>query len=503
MARLPFDPTLHFHFIGIGGSGMSGLARILLSAGYSVSGSDLKNSFLTKELESKGAKIFTGHSSQNLGTSDFVIYSSAVPENNPERKQAIKQGILTLSRSDFMNRMIQNYPFRIAITGTHGKTTTSSILAEILLRAKQDPLILLGSTASFIQSNAHYGQGNYAVFEACEAYGSLAHYRPNWIILTNIDWDHRDYFHSLEQLKEEFQNWIQNLASLISYPSEVILFMNADDPYSQELLQKIIKDFPNLQIKILSFGIQRGEYQARYIQYKSTGTQFQIFKKEKENQAGKEQEKEEYLASIDSPLYGEHNVYNVLSAFSLAVNLGNLELNLPFIRESISEYQGSQIRLEFMGKKIKKKNIDQSEETIAISIWRDYAHHPREIRATLSALRQKNQGSDSKILSIFQPHLYSRTKYFYREFAKALTESDEIVLLPIFPAREEPIEGVNSQLILEKIPHTKNVSLFESSESWQELFQYLSQKKWQEDWTILLLGAGDIHDYVPQILSAL
>jgi len=456
MDRSISNMAYRYHFIGIGGIGMSGMAQILLNKGFQVSGSDLKKSDATVLLENKGAVIHYTHDAKHIDNTDVIIYSSAVQKDNVEFAEALKQRKIIIPRAELLNSLCGSEA--IAICGTHGKTTTSSILSKILFDAGMDPTILLGGIAPFIASNSYDGRGRYTVFEACEAYGSLHYYYPKMVLINNLDIDHIDYFGTMDAIIEEFRYFIKKI------PYHGALFINSDD----ENLMKLVENYHK---PIVRFGLSDNlnDYTARNIQFQQNETSFDLYNQNKKTD------------NIRYPLAGKHNVYNMLAAISISLYLG---LDIDVIKKSIKEFKNSDRRLQLIA------------EQGDIKLYTDYAHHPTEISATLDSLKQNTV--NNRIISIFQPHLFSRTRHFYKEFALALEKSDYVCLLPVYPAREKEIPGVSSDMIKNEMIRNgfeEKVSNFLSQE---ELSLFLKDFLGQGD-VVITLGAGDINEYTLDI----
>ncbi len=438
---------------------MSGLAKILLESGYEVSGSDIKPTRITEKLADLGASIHIGHSAANIQNSNIVVHSAAIKNENCEYQEAVKHNITLINRSEMLNIIASHY-FAVAVTGTHGKTTTGSILAKILFDYSLDPAIILGGVAPFIESNAYFGKGKYSVYEACEAYGSLHYYKPQSVVITNLDLDHIDYFQSINSLKEEFIDFIKCI------PFYGKLFINGDDPD----LVDIIKNFKK---PVCLFGTKESKLnlKAKNIKYLSSSTNFDL-----------EYDKQ-YIGTISSPLFGEHNVYNALAAIAAALYL---KIDFNSIAKSILTFVNSDRRLQLVGE---KRNV---------KVFNDYAHHPTEVKATLEAMRQFD--NKSRLIAVFQPHLFSRTKMFYKEFANALALSDFTCILPIYPAREKPINGVSADLIAQELKLNYQNSEFKLLSSKNSLLDFLDSFL-QADDVLLLMGAGDIEELGDKIIT--
>lgn len=459
---ISFNRESSFYFIGIGGIGMSGLARILYDQGYKVQGSDIKASDITKKLEKIGITVYIGHNKRNISNDiNYVIYSAAINEENEEFNESLKRNIPLYSRAELLGS-ITKLKKNIAVTGTHGKTTTSSILSKILFDASLDPLIILGGMVPFLNSNSYSGKGDFAIYEACEAYGSLNHYSPDYCIIANLDYDHMDYFDSIEHLKSEIRKFILKVSV------NGMICLNADD---KNLMSCIDND---LKRNYSYYSLENRDdcFNVKDLMYTESGTFFRIFNRTVE------------LCDIKSPLFGIHNVYNFLSAFTMAYNLG---IDVDIIKSSILSFQNSQRRLQLIGQ---YRDID---------FYNDYAHHPKEIEVTLNALKQINKAKE--ITVIFQPHLYSRTQYFYKEFAKSLLIADKIILLPIYPAREKEIKGVNSKMIFDEI-----LSINSKKEIYNlrlEVFYEKHSRFFSKNSSVIFLGAGDINQIASEIVDSL
>ncbi len=319
-----------FHFIGIGGIGMSGLAKILLNTGYKVSGSDKNKSWLTEELIKLGAIINYGHSKDNIEDANVIIYSAAIKEDNVEFKEALLKGIPIINRAEMLSELADPF-YSIAVTGTHGKTTTATILSKILFDSFFEPTIILGGIAPFIQSNSYKGSGNYSVYEACEAYGSLRYYKPSIAIVTNVDMDHFDYFNSIDEVKMEFNHFIKRI------PFYGKIFLNRDDPLSMDIAKDCFKP-----ISFYGINSSDAELRAIDINFKIDSTSFKLL------------HNDSIVGTITYPLYGLHNVYNILSAISAAIYL-----NIDFlsIARSLKGFVNSNEAFSVNWGKKKYKNL--------------------------------------------------------------------------------------------------------------------------------------------------
>ncbi len=436
------------HFVGIGGSGMSGIAEVLLNLGYRVTGSDLKPSDITQRLKRQGAKVMIGHRSDQLpeGT-DIVVVSNAVPDTNPEIIEARERGVPVIPRALILNDLMR-LKQGVAIAGTHGKTTTTSMVAWILSKAGLDPTMVIGGILNNFAQGARMGKGDYFVVEACEAYSSFLHLTPNAVAVTNVDDDHLENYGSRAALDEAFVNFINRV------PFWGVAVINADDPGLQALL-------PRLVGRVVTYGFAaEAELRGRDVVVSAMNQHFMVVRKNRR------------LGRIKLNLPGRFNVQNALAAIGLS-----LELNVPFavIQEALAEFTGVQRRFERKGDYHGAQIVD------------DYAHHPTELEATLQAARSLEP---ARLIAVFQPHLFSRTQRLYKAFARALNLADLVFLADIYPAREQPIPAVSAQLVADQLAldgHTVQAGPM----PWAELVDPI-KKILQPGDMLITLGAGDI-----------
>lgn len=408
------------YFIGIGGISMSGLAEILKSKGFSVSGSDMKSSAVTKHLCDTGIKVHIGHKAENI-TDDIqlVVYTAAIKEDNPELIAAKQKNIKTIDRAHLLGKIMKEYPYSIAIAGTHGKTTTTGMVSDILLCAHTDPTITVGGILPTIQSNTKVGKSSYFIAEACEYCDSFLQFYPLIGIILNIEADHLDYFKNLENIRTSFHGFANNI------PPNGTLIINNQIPQLEELLK-------NISCHIETFGLQGNpNWKAENISHSFDGkNSFDVF------------HNGTFLGRVTLYVPGEHNITNALSAFAAAYTLS---LPVEDIIKGLEQFHGTERRFQKKGEKNGILVID------------DYAHHPTEIKMTLLAAKQKYP--DRKLIAIFKPNTYSRTEAFYREFAEALNIADSTYLTEIDCNREtqEEYPGVSSQLILDLLKNGKMI----------------------------------------------
>ena len=445
------------HFIGIGGIGMSGIAEILINLGYEVSGSDLRESEQTSRLRQMGATIYIGHYSSNIHDYHVVVTSSAIKPNNPEIVEAVNRKIPIIHRSEMLAEIVR-LKHGIGVAGTHGKTTTSSLLAYVLFHGGFNPTSVIGGKVLNFGSNAQVGEGEYIVFEADESDGSFLKLLPTIGVVTNIDADHLDHYKYFEGLKEAFLTYMNNIPF---YGYSVVCI---DDHSIEELLPRVERPY-------VTYGLSAGaDFRAQDLRIVDGRTVYSCYYKE------------EKLGDVTLSLLGEHNVVNSLSVVAVALELG---VPFPLIAEGIARFKGVGRRLEHIG------------EINGITVIDDYGHHPTEVRATLEALKNL----DRRLVVVFQPHRYSRTKLLCDEFGQAFPMADVLMLTEIYAAGEEPMEGVNSELLKEAISRheQKNVDIISS---FDEIPDRIASVIKEGD-IVLTLGAGDIYKAGPMILEKL
>ncbi len=437
----------HYHLIGIGGIGMSGIAKLLLRQGLKVSGSDLKGNKITGELQELGAEIFIGHNPINIQGPDLVIYSSAIGGDNPEIIEAKRKGILLIKRAEALARLMQDEAV-ITVTGSHGKTTTASLVSYLLLKAGLFPTVAVGAVMRNIDTNACLGNGKFFVAEADESDGSFLYYRPKYSIITNIDYEHLDYY-------KDFKNEIAAFGKFINNTEKNGCVFACSDDIN---LKGILKDYNN---KYVLFGLNDGAHiYPRNIEMKHLSSEFDCFYKNK------------FIDRFYLALAGEHNISNALSVIALGLELG---IDLKFIKDALRNYKGAKRRLE-----IKFEDKDYL-------LIDDYAHHPTEIKASLSALKHLES---ARLIAVFQPHRYTRTKLLYEEFSRSFDSADYIIVTDIYPAGEKPQEGVTSELIYDKIKERlpdKQIYLLPREKIAEHILKIIKPHD-----LLVTLGAGDI-----------
>jgi len=399
-----FGKFKELYFVGIGGSGMSGIAEILNNLGYKISGSDISAGDATEHLSNLGIEIFDRHEGNNIGTANVVVISSAVKEDNPEVIEAKRRGIPVIKRAEMLGELMR-LKYSIGVSGTHGKTTTTSMIGKIMSDARLDPTVIVGGIVAGKGSGASLGAGDYLVAEADEFDRSFLSMFPSMAVITNIEPDHLDCYDGMDDLENCFVTYMNR----VPFYGQVVYC--ADDPIINKLRDRITRTS-------VSFGLTpEADYQAADIKHHESGSEFEVF------------HHGEHLGHITLGVIGEHNVRNALASVAAALEL---EVNFDTVAESLRNFRGVDRRFEI------KDTIDD------IMVVDDYAHHPTEIIATLDSAKK---AYNRRIVALFQPHLFSRTQLFYREFAEALRRADVCYLIDIFPAREKPIPGVTAEMI--------------------------------------------------------
>jgi UDP-N-acetylmuramate--alanine ligase len=439
----------HVHFIGIGGYGMSAIARVLLEMGYRVSGSDEVRQELTEKLAARGALVYIGHQAEHVRGADLVVYSSALPKDNVEIVAAEKLNIPIIHRAQMLARLL-NARRGVAVAGAHGKTTTSSMIALIMEAGGLDPTYIIGGEIMNVGSNAKAGKGEFVVAEADESDGSFLQYHPQYAVVTNIEADHlENYDGKFENLKNAYVQFL----SQVKPGGKAILCM--DDPYVQELM-------PGLSCEILTYGIHtNATFRAKNIELGDRRVRFEV---EREGAA---------LGSIELSVPGIHNVYNALAALIVGLEGG---LSFERIAASLAKFRGAKRRFQVVG------------EYDDILVIDDYAHHPTEIEATISAAKSTGK----RIIAVFQPQRYTRTYFLLEQFSRAFGEADEVILTDIFsPAGEKRIEGVSSARLADMIAKNSNPNVRYIPDK-DEVLTYLTEHVKSGD-LVLTMGAGDIY----------
>lgn len=452
--------TTKLHFIGIGGIGMSGIAEILLDLGYKVSGSDINSSLVIENLKKKGAEVFIGHRSENVDGANIVVYSSAIDHKNPEVIKALELEIPMIRRAEMLAELMR-LKFGIAVAGSHGKTTTTSLIATIFHEALMDATYVIGGIVRNLGGNARKGDGEYLIAEADESDGSFLLLNPIMAAVTNIDDDHLDHYGSKNKIVEAFEKFVNKLP----FYGKVIL--NANDSTSVEIKTSVKRS-------IIWYGIElqdeECDYIARSIELSASGTEFDLY------------HKGEKISRIHTNMMGYHNVSNALAAIAIS---REAELSWEVIQKGLLSFQGVGRRLEKLYEKGNFVVID------------DYGHHPTEIRATISTLRKV----DNRCLCVvFEPHRFSRTQNFWTEFQDCFEGTDELFIGPIYPASEKPIDGITSEALVSEMKQKGKIASYISS--LDEMSSLIAERK-SKDVIFVTLGAGAISKKIREIITLL
>lgn len=439
-------PGSHVHMIGIGGISMSALAHMLMDFGYRISGSDAKATKLTDDLAAAGAVIHIGQCAENIKQPDLVCYTAAISEDNPELVKARSLDVPVIERAELLGALMKLYEYPIAIAGTHGKTTTTSMMSLILLAANADPTILVGGELSQIGGNFRLGGKKYLPFEACEYVESFLHFHPFLSIITNVEEDHLDYFKDINHIISSFRKF----ASLTS--SHGCIIVCSDDKNICEVVQ-------NIQKNVVSYGLKdpNADYTAKDIRINHKGcAAFTVYKKGMP------------LVEIQLSVAGEHNILNALAVTAAAEFL---ELPMEAVQQGLLEFGGTKRRFEKVG------------VYNGCDIMDDYAHHPTEIRATLTAAKSMGY---QRIWTVFQPHTYSRTKHLLKEFSEVLPLSDKVMIADVYPAREVYDGTIHACDLAAKIPGSVYMS------DMYAIARYLKANLEPGD-LLITMGAGDVN----------
>jgi UDP-N-acetylmuramate--alanine ligase len=448
----------HIHFVGIGGIGMSGIAEVLLNLGYHVSGSDIKESEVTRRLQALGCEISFGHRKENVKEADVVVVSSAIRKGNPEVEVAEQWLIPVIPRAEMLAELMR-MKVGVAIAGTHGKTTTTSLIATVLAAGGLDPTVVIGGRLNSLGSNARLGQGDFLVAEADESDGSFVTLMPTIAVVTNIDPEHLDYYRGIEEIKEAFLQFVNKI------PFFGLAVLCLDHPNIQSLI-------PRLKKRFTTYGLTtQADFQAKEIVFERLSTSFDVLHQRRE------------VGRLKIQMPGLHNVYNSLATVATAY-----ELDIPFrtVQEALREFGGIQRRFQIKGEKQGVLVVD------------DYGHHPVEIMATLRAART---GWKRRIVAVFQPHRYSRTKALFQDFLTAFYDADVLIITDIYPAGEDRIEGVEAKSLFEGLREYghKSVTYLASK---KEIVDHLLHTSAPGD-MVITLGAGDIWQVADELMKRL
>lgn len=458
MYKLNFNQPIHIHFIGIGGISMSGLAEILMEKGFTVSGSDAKESDLTHTLDAKGATVFYGQSASNISdTIDLVVYTAAIHPDNPEFAEAKNRNIPMISRAELLGQIMDNFEKSIAVAGTHGKTTTTSMISEILLSADADPTITVGGILPSIGGNLRVGSSPFFVSEACEYTNSFLNFRPKYSIILNIEAEHLDFFKDIEDIRHSFRLFAENT------PADGTIVINSEIPDLGQLTK-------GLSPKVITYGFSpESDFYAADISYDDKACPvFTVMHGTKE------------AAKIRLSVPGRHNISNALAAIALCFSMG---IDMDTIAKGLLAFGGADRRFQYKG------------HMGSVTIIDDYAHHPTEIRATLTAAQNYPH---NRLVLVFQPHTYSRTKAFLHDFAEVLSLADVIVLADIYAAREQNTYGISSKDLLALLKEKgKDAYYFPTFE---EIEKFLLQACVHDD-LLITMGAGNVVEIAQALLD--
>ena len=466
MFNIDFNKPIHVHFIGIGGISMSGLAQILLERGFTVSGSDRESSELSRKFESAGCKISYPQSADNIDDSiNLVVYTAAIHPDNPEYAEVVRRNIPMLTRAELLGQIMTNYKVAINVAGTHGKTTTTSMITEILLTASADPTISVGGIMPAINGNIRVGKSDLFVTEACEYTNSFLSFNPTLNVVLNVKEDHLDFFKDINDIRNSFRRFNMLL------PKDGVLVINSDIDDYAEL-------YEGCDCKVITFGSNpaASDYSAKEIEFDDYGSCSYILLK-----AGKEvmdEKGEPYRIHLSIP--GEHNVYNSLGAIAACEETG---IAMKNIAEGLHKFTGTDRRFQKRG------------EFNGVTVIDDYAHHPDEIKATLESAKHYPHRS---IWCVFQPHTYTRTKALMGDFAEALSMADHVVLAKIYPARETDNLGISSATLQDEIVKINPDCTY--IDNFSDIAKFLEKNCINGD-LLITMGAGDVNKIAEMLIK--
>jgi len=443
-----YKKKYHIHFVGIGGIGMSGMAELLLNLGYTVSGSDIKSTEITRRLADLGGQVFEGHEPHHVKGADVVVVSSAVSPSNPECATARHEMIPVIPRGEMLAELMR-LKYGIAVAGAHGKTTTTWLISYVIQQGGLDPTMVIGGKLASLGSNARLGQGEFLVAEADESDGSFLRLSPTIAVVTNIDAEHLDFYDDIDTIKKVFLDFINKI------PFYGVSVLCLDNIRIQEII-------PDVEKRFITYGLSsQADFQAREVRFTGLTSCFQIVHQGIP------------LGEVCLNLPGLHNVYNAMASIVVA-----LELGIPFEKtaEALNRIEGVQRRMEVKGTR---------DDIIVVD---DYGHHPTEIQMTLEAVR--HSWPERRLVVVFQPHRYSRTVALFEEFTRSFYQADDLIVLPIYAAGEQPVENISSESLYEGIRrHGHRQVTFHDSHA--SALAYL-QKNTRTGDIVLTLGAGDV-----------
>ncbi|PYS50189.1 MAG: UDP-N-acetylmuramate--L-alanine ligase [Acidobacteria bacterium] len=456
-----FRRIQQIHFVGIGGIGMSGIAEVLVNSGFNVSGSDLKSSEVTKRLESMGVKFTEGHRAENVGDADVVVRSTAVREDNPEIVEARKRSIPVIPRAEMLAELMRLKPHSVAVAGSHGKTTTTSMVATVLGYADLDPTVVVGGVVKSFGSNARIGQSDLMVVEADESDRSFLMLTPTIAIVTNIDREHMEYYDGMDDVRECFSRFVNK----VPFYGAAVLCL--DDPHVQAVI-------PDVKRRRITYGLSaQADVSAHGIRFdEGYGSSFTVWRGS------------EVVGDVHLRAPGLHNVYNALAAIAVG-----FELKIPFekISDALSHFTNADRRFQFKG------------EEAGVLVVDDYGHHPTEIKATLAAAKIGSAGR--RIVVLFQPHRYTRTQDLMEEFARSFNNADMLFVTDIYAASEDPIPGITAEVLTEAIKRYghKNAQYIGPLEGAPETLR----EHLREGDMLITLGAGTVNRVGDKVLALL
>jgi UDP-N-acetylmuramate--alanine ligase len=456
----------HVHFVGIGGIGMSGLAEILRTLDFEVSGSDLRPNENTRRLEGLGVRVFIGHAAENVVGADVVVYSSAIISHNPEIVRARELEIPIIARAEMLSELMR-VRYAVTIAGSHGKTTTTSLVATVLRAAGLDPTVVVGGKVNALGSNARLGEGDLFVAEADESDGSFLKLTPTIAVVTNIDPEHLDHYGTHDAIKDAFVHYANKV------PFYGLCVMCLDHPSVQEIL-------PRLERRHVTYGVSRqADYRASGARFEGLATHFDAFRRNTP------------LGRFVIHMPGAHNVLNALSVIAVA---DELEVPLDVTRDAIAAFHGVQRRFTVLG----QPEVSRDGKRGPVLIVDDYGHHPAEVEATLDAAQR---GFDRRVVVAFQPHRYTRTKLLFDEFTRAFNKADVLLVTDVYPAGEQPIEGATGEALADAIrAHGhRNVAFVPGKNRVASALHDIVEP----GDIVIALGAGDINASARELLALL
>lgn len=463
MKQLDISRAKTIHLMGIGGCGVGAIAKILIEMGFKVSGSDIKESANTIRLKEMGAHIFFEHSASNVREADIVVYSSAIDKNNPELAEAKARQIKCLPRAEMLSWILSQSKTPIAIAGTHGKTTTTSMMSLVFDKCGMNPTFLIGGETTDVGGNARLGNGKYSIAEADESDGSFLLLRPKVSVVTNIEADHLDHFGDLANIREAFLEFVNLL------PKGGTLVVCSDDQGNLDMLERI-----ETQADVITYGMgDQAMFRARNIVFGESSVKFEVLKKGR------------LLGDVKLNVPGTHNVLNALAAIAVGIDEG---IDFMSVNTALRCFTGVRRRFQLIGR------------VSGILIYDDYGHHPTEIAATLKAAKQ-SWSAVKRIICVFQPHRFSRTMHLRESFGKCFKDADQVVLTDIYSAGEAPIAGISGETVLDEVLKNKEDGVVYLPKK-QDISNYLVENAVPGD-LIITMGAGDVNTVGKEVYSRL